>query len=73
METAITQKRIDEKTFLEMRKEVLAQWPTGKEVDLDEGVEYNRSQPDSKNFMKATQRVYRTRSAPSFITLFRIE
>jgi methylaspartate mutase epsilon subunit len=58
METTIKQKRIDEKTFLEMRKEVLIQWPTGKEVDLAEAVEYNRSLPDSKNFMKVTQKVH---------------
>ncbi len=59
METTVKQKRIDEKAFLEMRKEVLAQWPTGKEVDLQEAVGYNRSLPDSKNFMKVTQKNHR--------------
>jgi methylaspartate mutase epsilon subunit len=58
METEIRQKRIPENEFLEMRKEVLAQWPTGKEVDLKEAVEYNRSLPDSKNFMKVTQKLH---------------
>ena len=45
----VKQKRIDEDRFLEMRKEVLAQWPTGKEVDLEEAVAYQRSLPESKN------------------------
>jgi methylaspartate mutase epsilon subunit len=57
MENGVRQARIPEKKFLEMRKEVLAQWPTGREVDLKEAVEYNRSLPDSKNFMKVTQKL----------------
>jgi len=27
-------------------------WPTGKDVDLDEAIEYHRKMPDSKNFAK---------------------
>jgi len=38
--------------FFEVRKEVLNQWPTGKEVDLDEAIEYNKNIPDHKNFAK---------------------
>jgi methylaspartate mutase epsilon subunit len=33
-----------------MRKEVLARWPTGQEVDLDEVVAYQRGIPRHKNF-----------------------
>ncbi len=58
METEIRQKRIPEKDFLEMRNEVLTQWPTGREVNLDEAVEYSRNLPDSKNFMKVTQKIH---------------
>lgn len=58
MENNVRQACIPEKKFLEMRKEVLAQWPTGREVDLKEAVEYNRSLPDSKNFMKVTQKLH---------------
>lgn len=36
-----------------MRSETLSLWPTGREVDLDEAVEYHKSLPDSKNFTKA--------------------
>jgi methylaspartate mutase epsilon subunit len=38
--------------FFEVRKEVLNQWPTGKEVDLAESIEYNKKIPDHKNFAK---------------------
>ena len=57
METKVKQKRIDEDRFLEMRKEVLPQWPTGNEVDLEEAVAYQRSLPESKNFMKVTEKL----------------
>lgn len=38
--------------FFEVRKEVLNQWVTGKEVDLKEAIEYNKQIPDNKNFAK---------------------
>jgi methylaspartate mutase epsilon subunit len=38
MEPGIRNKRIDEDKFLKMREPVLAQWPTGREVDLDEAI-----------------------------------
>jgi methylaspartate mutase epsilon subunit len=38
--------------FFEVRKEVLNQWVTGKEVDLAEAIEYNKQIPDHKNFAK---------------------
>jgi methylaspartate mutase epsilon subunit len=52
------QKRIDEDKFLEMRKEVLSIWPTGKEVDLEEAVEYQKNLPAGKNFGKVVQRLH---------------
>jgi len=59
MEVEITQKRIDEDRFMKMREEELSIWPTGKEVDLEEAVEYQRNLPESKNFCKVTQRLHR--------------
>ncbi len=52
MGTTLRNKRLDEKEFLKMRAPFLAQWKTGKEVDLDEAVEYQRKLPDSKNWHK---------------------
>jgi methylaspartate mutase epsilon subunit len=54
----VRQKRIDEEVFLGMREEVLAVWPTGKEVDLDEAVAYQKALPDSKRFSKVLQKVH---------------
>ncbi|MFO7611981.1 MAG: methylaspartate mutase subunit E [Clostridia bacterium] len=48
MET--TDKKIPIDQFLETRKEVLVQWPTGAEVDFDEAVEYHLGIPENKRF-----------------------
>ena len=46
----IQNKRIDEGEFMQLRQEVLAQWPTGKDVDLEEAVAYHKAMPASRNF-----------------------
>ena len=51
------QARIDEDIFMKMREKELAIWPTGKEVDLDDAVAYQKSLPDSKNFCKVMQQL----------------
>ena len=51
----VRQRKTDEETFMKMRKEVLSAWPTGKEVDLEEAVAYQKSLPESKNFTKVLQ------------------
>jgi methylaspartate mutase epsilon subunit len=48
----VKQQRIDDDTFVKMREKELSAWPTGKEVDLDEAIEYHKKMPDSKNFSK---------------------
>ena len=40
--------RIPEDEFLSMRRQNLARWPTGAEVDLDEAAEYHRGLPPHK-------------------------
>jgi methylaspartate mutase epsilon subunit len=52
METKLKNKRLDEKEFLKKRDAVLALWPTGREVDLDEAIEYQKKLPDTKNWHK---------------------
>jgi len=47
----IQNKKIDEDDFLKSRKEVLTMWPTGKDVDLDEAVSYQKSMPPHKNLV----------------------
>ena len=57
METKLRNKRLDEKEFLKMRAPYLAQWRTGREVDLDEAVEYQKKLPDSKNWHKVARKL----------------
>jgi methylaspartate mutase epsilon subunit len=58
METKLRNKRLDEKEFLNMRGPFLAQWKTGREVDLDEAVEYQKKLPDSKNWHKVARKLH---------------
>lgn len=37
---------------MDMREEVLATWPTGKEVNLENAIDYLKKLPDEKNFAK---------------------
>lgn len=46
----LVNKKLTEEEFFEERKEVLAQWPTGKDVDLQEAVDYLKKVPEHKNF-----------------------
>ena len=48
----IKNKKIGWEEFQQERAEVLAQWPTGKQVNLDEAIAYHKSMPDSKNTVK---------------------
>src|SRR6056297_940860 len=45
-------KKLSEDEFFALREEVLSQWSTGKEVDLQEAVDYLKKVPDEMNFAK---------------------
>lgn len=45
----IRNKKLSEDQFFKQREEVLAQWPTGKEVNLNEAIEYHKNMPNDKN------------------------
>ncbi len=62
----VKQKRIDEDVFMKMRQEVLSQWPTGKEVDLEEAVAYQKSLPEGKNFTKVLTKFREARKVGLF-------
>lgn len=38
--------------FFKVREEVLGQWSTGKDLSLEDGIEYAKKVPDHKNFAK---------------------
>ena len=46
----IQNKRIPDGEFEALRKEVLAQWPTGQEVDLEEAAAYHKAMPECRKF-----------------------
>ena len=46
----IQNKRIPEDEFQRLRAEVLAQWPTGKDVDLQDAVDYHKKMPTERIF-----------------------
>mgnify|MGYP003293435527 FL=1 len=48
----IQNKRISNDEFFALRQEILTQWPTGKDVDLEEAVAYHKSMPESRRFSK---------------------
>ncbi|MDF2881968.1 MAG: glutamate mutase [Clostridiaceae bacterium] len=43
-------KKWTEEEFLKVREEVINQWSTGRDVNLDEAVEYLKNVPESKSF-----------------------
>ena len=45
---SISEKRMDESEFLEMRKANLLRWPTGADVDFESALERQKSLPDHK-------------------------
>lgn len=48
----IQNKRISDEEFSRLRQEVLSQWHTGKDVDLQEAVDYHKAMPECRNFSK---------------------
>lgn len=46
----IQNKRISDGEFQSLRQEVLAQWPTGKDVNLEEAVAYHKAMPVQRKF-----------------------
>lgn len=46
----IQNKRIPDAEFFALRDEVLTQWPTGKDVNLEEAVAYHKAMPESRIF-----------------------
>ena len=58
MEIAVRNRKWDEERFLRERKNVLSEWPTGKDVDFEEAVAYHRNLPEHKNFTKVMQKLH---------------
>ncbi len=48
----IQNKRISDDEFYSIRKEVLNQWHTGRDVDLEEAAQYHKAMPEERSFSK---------------------
>ena len=48
----IQNKKLSDDVFYKEREEVLAQWPTGKDVNLEEAIAYQKSMPECRKFAK---------------------
>ena len=52
----LSQARIDDDVFAQMRRENLARWPTGAEVDLDRAVALHKALPEHKRLTAVMRR-----------------
>ena len=48
----IQNKKLSNDVFYKERAEVLTQWPTGKDVDLEEAIAYHKAMPEYRSFAK---------------------
>lgn len=48
----IRNKKLSDDEFYGIRKEVMEQWPTGKEVNFEEAIDYHKAMPESKSFSR---------------------
>ena len=48
----IMNKKLSNDEFYGIRKEILGQWSTGRDVDFDEAIEYHKNMPESKSFSR---------------------
>ena len=48
----IQNKKLSDDVFYKERAEVLTQWPTGKDVDLEEAIAYHKQMNESRSFAK---------------------
>jgi methylaspartate mutase epsilon subunit len=55
----IRNRKLSDEEFNQERKEVLAQWPTGREIDMEEAIEYHKNLPPGKNTVKKLQEAKR--------------
>ena len=59
MKEKTVRKKIDLDKFLGERQKVLSIWPTGKEVDLEEAIHYQKNLPDKKIFHRVVENLNR--------------
>ena len=48
----VRNERLSDEEFFQEREEVLAEWPTGKDVDLDDGIEFHKQLSHSRVYAR---------------------
>ena len=48
----VRDQRIEESVFMKLHEKEIAAWPTGRDIDLEEAVEYQKSLPEDKSFWR---------------------
>ena len=59
---AVKNRRLSDEEFFRQRKEVLAMWPTGKDVNLDEALDFHHRLPGHKNYAVKLQKAKQSRT-----------
>jgi methylaspartate mutase epsilon subunit len=60
----IRQKKWEEKDFFDTVEDAVSQWPTGKEIDLDEAIAYHKSLPNERVAVKKVIRAQKEGKTP---------
>jgi methylaspartate mutase epsilon subunit len=56
----VSSPKLSSEVFNQSRSEVLETWATGKDLSLEEGIEYQKSIPTEKNFAVAMEKAAKT-------------
>ena len=48
----VRDRKIEESVFMKLHEKEISAWPTGRDIDLDEAVEYQKSLPEDKSFWR---------------------
>lgn len=66
MKVEVKQDVLSERQFLDERAEVIRQWPTGKDITLDEALEYHAGLSDNRIFLKVIESLSRESRTVNF-------
>lgn len=57
LDRELVNRKIEKEQFFKMREKVLSLWKTGREVDLEEAIEYQKRLPENRSFLKVVQKL----------------
>jgi methylaspartate mutase epsilon subunit len=66
VEIEVIRDKLPDSDFFEERAEVLSQWPSGKEVELSEAIDYHAHLSDKRSFLKVVSELHRFKKTVNF-------